>query len=129
MMDPEDRRLLIEIHGSVKGIEPVLKSHGESIAKLEDRSRTVEIGLAEHGGELKRVKSDLDGLGRKVRAGSDRRRLEASTEDTGGKWLAFLEVLAALPKYAHVLLTIGSAVGMAAVVLWHHWPKGGPHGP
>jgi heme oxygenase len=123
-VEPEDRRLLNEIHGSVSGIGPLLKTHGDHLLRLDDRTRALEAAKVEHEVKAVRLQQDLDGLGRKVR-GLGEKRLTASQapENTGSRWLAFLEVLAAAPKWVHAIVSIGSFAGLAATLLWKHWPR------
>jgi hypothetical protein len=123
-MEPEDRRLLNEIHGSVSGIGPLLKTHGDHLLRLDDRLRGVESKAIEQEVKAVRLQQDLDGLGRKVRVQGEKRLTASQAPENGGsRWLAFLEVLAAAPKWVHAIVSIGSFAGLAATILWKHWPR------
>jgi hypothetical protein len=122
-MDPEDRRLLIEVHGHVSGLKPVLDAHGAHLLRLDDRTRSLESRAVEGEVKTERLQQDLNGVGSKVRA-LQTQRLAASTAPGGSsKWVTFLELLASAPKWAPALVTIGSLAATACVILWRHWPR------
>jgi hypothetical protein len=123
-MDPEDRRLLNEIHGNTSGIKAIVEMHTGQLQRLDSRVGELEVRSAEQDVKTTRQQQDLDGLGRKVRAQGERRLAASSKpENEGSRWLAFLEALAAVPKWAHVIVTLGSTGVTAAVLLWRHWPR------
>lgn len=113
-MEEADRRLLIDIHGTVSGIKPVLEANASALKALDERQRRSEIMGAEHGVKIERLGSDLDGLGRKVRAISIS---PAPAGESTGRWLTFLELIAAMPKIWHALFYVGTAVVAASLLI------------
>jgi hypothetical protein len=123
-MESEDRRLLNEIHGNTAGMRALVEMHSADLQRLNARAGMLEVKSAEVEVKTTRLQQDLDGLGRKVRAQQERRlAASARPENEGSKWLAILEVLAAAPKWAHAIVSIGSIAGLAAALLWKHWPR------
>ncbi len=105
-------------------MKPVIDSSAASLLALDQRQRSMEISSAQNDVRVARLISDLDGLGRKVRALTDRRRLHEAGAAEGTRWMTFLTILAALPKYWPVIVAVGGFVTTAAVILWKHWPRG-----
>lgn len=104
-----------EMRGMLHEMKPVIAASAETLKSLDDRQRALEIGHAEHKVQIVRIQSDLDGLGRKVR--SQPARVQPASHD-GSKWIAFLEVVAVLPKYWQALIVLGSlAMTMLALGL------------
>lgn len=110
-MEPEDRRLLTDIHGIVSGLKPVIDSHGESLKFLDVRTRSLEVGHNIHDVKIIRLQEDLNGLGSKK-----------STHEPGIT-RAVIEFLAAAPVYAHVAVYAAGIAVTAVAVLWKHWPR------
>jgi hypothetical protein len=126
-MDPEDRRLLIEIHGDVKSLVPEVRANTRSLEKIEERTGKLEVRAGESDVRIERAQEDIDGLGRKVRVVSERAAAPilaapAPAAEGGKWWIAGLEALAALPKFWHVFLSLGSIATTAFVILYKHWP-------
>ena len=115
-MEPEDRRLLTDIHGIVSGLKPVIDTHGKTIDALDSRTRRLEIGHGAHEVKIGRLQDDLDGLGRKVR------HVGAPRSETG-MWRSILEIFASAPALWHFVLSACSIAVMAATILWKHWPR------
>ncbi len=112
-----------EMRGMLHEMKPVIAASARSLESLDSRQRRMEIKHAEMDVRVGRVITDLDNLGRKVRGYSDRHKLQAAAGHDSGRWLSFLEVLAAAPKYWHVFFTLGSFILTAVVILVRHWPK------
>lgn len=113
-MDAEDRRLLLEIHGTVSGIQPVLEANTATLRVMDERQRKGEMVSVEHGVKIERLESDVDGLGRKLRSQS----LHLHQGGGGhGRWLSFLEAMVILPKYWHILLGLGGVASALISIL------------
>lgn len=85
-----------------------IREHREEIKSLAERLGRVEVRLGQHDVRSDRFDEDLYSLGEKMR-----RRLSLPRpmqEDSGSKWLAFLNLLAVAPKYLHVVLSIVMAI-------------------
>ncbi len=115
-----DSEKIDAMFGMLHEIKPVVLDIKEGQKAMDTRLRVVEgIGVA-HEVKISRIQSDMDGLGRKVRSYQPLSNAEERGEPRGGKWLAFLEVLAVLPQYWHVCLSIGMAALTLATILIRH---------
>lgn len=115
---------LDDMHGMLHEMRPMLAEVRDTQKAMDSRLRIVEVVAVEHKVKIDRIQSDLDGLGRKVRARPTGADAAGRGEPRGGKWLAFLEFLAVVPQYWHVIFSLGSLVTTAAVILYRHWPRG-----
>jgi Flp pilus assembly CpaF family ATPase len=124
-LDPEDRKLLLDIHGTVGGLKPLMERMDARQDSLDERQRKSEIVAAEQGVKVDRLQSDVDGAWKKIKSLDDRQRIRSAAhpESSNGTWLAILEFLASAPKWAHALVTVGSVATTVGVVLWRHWPR------
>jgi len=122
-MDPEDRRLLIDIHGKVSAIQPSLDSLASGQKGLEERQRQSELTQATHGVKIERLQTDVDGAFRKIKSVEDRSRIAVKANEHGSGWLKVVEVVADAPKWVHAILTVGSLATTAGVIIWRHWPR------
>jgi hypothetical protein len=120
-MSDTDRKI-DEMHGMIHSMKPVLESVREDQRAFELRLRGAETTATEHKVKIERIQDDLDGLGRKVRS-YPVADAALRGEPRGGKWLAFLEFMAVLPQYWHVVLSLGMTVVAALTIVWHHFPK------
>lgn len=111
-----------DVRDMLHEMKPVVSALARSTESLDVRMRAIEIKQSEHDVKLLRTQSDVDGLGRKVRAQRER-HIHGPADSEGSRWIDFLEVLAAVPKHWHVILTLGSMVTTAVMVLIRHWPR------
>lgn len=118
MMEPEDRRMLTEIHASVNKMEPVLAANTQALLGLDARQRASEIKSAEHGIQIKRLEGDVSGIFRSLRSLGGK-AVEASKSFGDGKWVAVLEFLAIFPKYWHIIFSIGTVIITLLITIFH----------
>lgn len=110
---------LDELLGLVHEMKPMLSDVRESQKATESRVRASELLAVEHGVKITRLESDVDGLGRKVRHVANGDTLVAAKAE-GGNWRALIELLAVLPQYWHVILSIGMSAIAAITLIWRH---------
>lgn len=107
-----------EMNGMLHEMKPQLASCLEGVRSVEMRTRFLETRVEQHDVKIDRLLSDVDGIGKKIRQHMDRDRIHAAGEKRSNKWIAFLEFLAVLPQYWHVVLGgFIALVGIAGVVV------------
>lgn len=106
---------LDKINESIHEYRPMINGLIEDARSLEVRLRDVEIKAQTAAVEIKRLQVDVDAIGNKIRYS-----VPAAQDDPGHKpesVAAVLAFIAALPKYWHVILGVGSAIAGAIAVL------------
>lgn len=116
-MDPEDRRLLIEMHGDIKSIVPELRANSLAVRSLDERVRSVEVVQGQQNVKVDRLGSDMDGAWKRIKSIDDRRQAQVRTDGRKGKLDWIIALLAAIPEYWHAVITVGSLVTAAAMLI------------
>jgi hypothetical protein len=121
-MEPQDRQLLVETHGFVKGMEPVLAAAVKTLEVLERRQRGTEDKSIEHEIKIGRIQSDIEETKKSIRHIRSDKRV-AAERSILPTWLEFLTVA---PTYVHwVIAGLSLAtmtLGSALLTLWRHRP-------
>lgn len=112
---PDKDEKIDKIFEAVFEMRPMLSDVRENQRAIDERMRAAETRGAEHGVKIDRIQSDIDGLGRKVRAVEVRSTVPSAVAaaDTPGKWAALADFLGALPAYWHVVAS--TAMFLAAI--------------
>lgn len=110
-MADSDRKI-DEMFGMLHELKPVVMDIREGQKEMDARVRGVEVQAGAHSVKIERIQSDLDGLGKKIRYAPT----PAAPE--GRSFGAFLEIIASLPTYWHVVVSAVLFASSVAAVAW-----------
>ncbi len=112
MADLEDK--LDELSGMVHELKPVVFEIRENQRYMDARIRDFEIKYEGHEAKIDHLIIDSDSLGKKIRACE----MNQAIERGDSKLFNFLEVLAILPRYWHIIMSLVMAAATAITIAW-----------
>ena len=111
-----DNEKIDEMHGMLHAMKPMLEEVRADQKAMDTRQRASELLAAEHGVKIGRLQSDVDGLGRKVRAVET--RAPAAARESSFSWMAIVDFFSAAPTLAHFAVTCAIGLMALGAALW-----------